>query len=150
MTMHVPNQYRVRAGRFGSDDTAGNNGKFFVPNKICMREKVNPPLCCVASDGTEPGAPDIAQGWQHVSVSLPHRCPSWAEMDYIKCLFWDDTDAVMQLHPPRDVWVNNHPTCLHLWAPTRQDIPLPSPLLVGIPGLKPREARAVALAAYAR
>jgi hypothetical protein len=150
MTMHVPNAYRVRAGRFGSDDSEGNNGKFFVPNKLAMREKINPPLCCVASDGNEVGAPDIAQGWQHVSVSLPHRCPTWAEMDYVKGLFWDDTDAVMQLHPPRESWVNNHPTCLHLWRPVHVQIPLPDALLVGIPGLKPREARAVALAAYGR
>jgi len=42
----------------------------------------------------------------------------------------------MQLHPPRSKWINNHPYCLHLWRPTKQEIPLPPEIAVGILGLE--------------
>ncbi len=70
--------------------------------------------------------------WEHVSVSRQDKCPVWEEMDYIKRLFWDDKEPVMQLHPPRSQWVNNHPYCLHLWKPMRQEIPLPPTKMVGL------------------
>jgi len=54
----------------------------------------------------------------------------------IKDLFWDPVDAVMQIHPPADEYINNHSACLHLWRPTVQEIPLPSSLMVGIKGLE--------------
>ena len=30
MTFHVPNKFRIRAGRYGSDESYGNNGAFDV------------------------------------------------------------------------------------------------------------------------
>lgn len=62
-------------------------------------------------------------GWDHVSVSLPTRCPTWEEMCYIKSLFFEDEERVMQLHPEKSKWINNHPFCLHLWRPqTKEEI----------------------------
>lgn len=119
MSFHVPERCRVRTGPFGSDASDGNNGIFFVrgPDR---RETA--PLKIMASDGED---------WEHVSVSLPHRCPTWAEMCHVKGLFWDDDDCVMQLHPPKADWVNNHSYCLHLWRPIGHDIPRPASMLVG-------------------
>lgn len=74
-------------------------------------------------------------GWDHVSVSLPTRCPTWEEMCYVKSLFFDEEECVMQLHPPRSQWINNHPYCLHLWRPQSQDIPRPPSITVGIQSL---------------
>lgn len=68
---------------------------------------------------------DEHHGWEHVSVSLPHRCPTWEEMVRIKNLFWREDEAVMQLHPPKSDYVNFHPYTLHLWRPLRADIPDP-------------------------
>lgn len=56
-------------------------------------------------------------GWDHVSVSLPGRCPTWSEMSMVKHLFFHAEEAVMQLHPPESAYVNNHPYCLHMWRP---------------------------------
>lgn len=64
-------------------------------------------------------------GWEHVSVSTAERIPKWAEMQQIKELFFEDHEAVMQLHPPKSDYVNIHPNCLHLWRPINQEIPLP-------------------------
>lgn len=114
--MHVPEKYRVVKGPYGSDASFGNNGAFFVPRMG------KAPFKIICSDEF---------GWEHVSVSLPDRCPTWDEMCYIKGVFWDDEDCVMQLHPPRSSWINNHPYCLHLWRPTEGAIPLPPPLMVG-------------------
>lgn len=71
-------------------------------------------------------------GWEHVSVSLPKRTTNWREMDFICRQFWNDDETVMQLHPPRAEWVNNHPYCLHLWRPIDEAIPRPPMLMVGI------------------
>lgn len=105
----VPEKNRVTSGMFGTSKTNGNNGIFIVTHG-----KVK--LTCIASDGLE---------WEHVSVSLHNRTPTWDEMCFIKSMFWDDEDCVMQLHPPKSQYVNNHPHCLHLWRPTAQEIPLP-------------------------
>ena len=64
-------------------------------------------------------------GWEHVSVSLKDRCPNWQEMCFIKDLFWSAAENVMQLHPAKEDYVNNHEYCLHLWRPTNQNIPTP-------------------------
>ena len=53
--------------------------------------------------------------WQHVSVSYPYRTPTWNEMCFIKNLFWGEDATVVQFHPKKSEYVNNHPHCLHLW-----------------------------------
>lgn len=69
-------------------------------------------------------------GWEHVSVSTEERIPRWHEMQNIKDLFFKNEEAVMQLHPPKSMYENNHPYCLHLWRPLNQDIPLPDMSMV--------------------
>ncbi len=70
--------------------------------------------------------------WEHVSVSTPNRCPTWEEMCFVKSLFWGEDETVIQYHPPKSEYVNNHPYCLHLWRPSKIIIPLPPTELVGI------------------
>lgn len=77
----------------------------------------------IASDG---------RGWEHVSASISNRCPTWDEMTKIKQLFWDDEDCVIQYHPPKSDYVNNHPYCLHLWRPIDKEIIRPPKSLVGV------------------
>jgi len=89
---HVPNKHRVRGGAFASDESAGNNGAFFVP-----RRPGTAPLKVIASD------------------------------------------CVVQYHPPRSEYVNNHPFCLHLWRPAGLDLPLPPAWMVGIKSLTPAQ-----------
>jgi hypothetical protein len=74
---------------------------------------------------------DKKYGWEHVSVSLEHRAPTWEEMCTVKDLFWDDSEVVIQYHPKKDDYINCHPNCLHLWRPTRRNIPTPPTILVG-------------------
>lgn len=71
-------------------------------------------------------------GWDHVSVSTPSRCPTWAEMDVVKRLFFRDDETAMQLHVPVAQHKNHHPYCLHLWRPHYQDIPRPDPIMVAL------------------
>lgn len=60
-----------------------------------------------------------------MSVSLPVRCPTWEEMDFVKGIFWGGDETVLQLHVPRSRHVSYHPYCLHLWKPVGVEIPLP-------------------------
>lgn len=77
--------------------------------------------------------------WEHVSVSLEDRCPTWDEMCWIKSLFFEPEECCMQLHPPESDYVNCHPHCLHIWKPGKMycgQIPRPPAELVG-PKRKP-------------
>ena len=114
------NQYRryhVSAESWGDEQ----NGEFLIPGPH------NKDLQIIASNG---------EGWEHVSVSMENRCPNWPEMCFAKNLFWDDDDIVLQFHPAKESYVNNHPFCLHMWRPTNQEIPVPDSILVGIRGLE--------------
>lgn len=71
-------------------------------------------------------------GFEHVSVSLPTRCPSWEQMCLIKDVFWREDECCMQLHPKKEDYVNNHPYCLHIWRPIDKDIPTPPSIMVGL------------------
>jgi hypothetical protein len=106
--LHIPPQY-------GSTDDFGNNGMFFIP---CGKEL----LRCVISDGA---------GWDHVSVSLKHRTPTWDEMCFIKDMFFEAEEVAMQLHPKKSEYVNHMPFCLHLWSPRWDNIPTPPKNFVG-------------------
>ena len=73
-------------------------------------------------------------GWDHVSVS-PYKkriIPSWDAMCMLKDIFFKDDEAAIQIHPSKDMYVDNLPNCLHLWACTYKDMVLPPSCLVGI------------------
>ncbi len=73
---------------------------------------------CIASDGG---------GWEHVSVTplSGNSIPTWKEMCAIKEMFFEDEEAVMQIHPKKSEYVNIHKNCLHLWRSTGVEMPLP-------------------------
>jgi len=125
--MKVPEKYRIKEGQFASSEWEdGNNGNFIIPYQSFQ-------LTVIASDG---------YGWDHVSVSLRNRCPNWHEMSYIKDLFFDDEETVVQFHPKKSEYVDNHPNCLHLWkkqgmSPLNNfEHELPPAILVGFKGGK--------------
>jgi hypothetical protein len=127
---------KLESGRLAGSKEWGAYGKFAVQGPCGER------LVIVASGGD---ADDIeSQGWEHVSVSTRRRCPNWQEMCFVKDLFWEPEECVMQLHPPQSQWVNNHSYCLHLWRSRREAIPQPPANLVGVKGLDPEAARVLA------
>lgn len=80
----------------------------------------NGKLSVISSGEVHPGMP-----WEHVSVSLVDRCPTWNEMSFVKDLFWLPTETVIQIHPPKLQHINYHEFCLHLWRNVNQQIILP-------------------------
>jgi len=122
----APERYRMK----GVPPPVGDprfNGAFIIPHY-----KIDGYFfCCIVSNGL---------GWEHVSITLQtankcvERCCTWQEMCFIKTVFWEDEESVMQLHPPKSQYVSTHPYCLHLWRPLNNEIPLPNPLMVGFPG----------------
>jgi len=136
--MKVPEQYRV------TNEVANKMKNFFNVNPVIVNSWVTKPNCgkfgvfilpnprtmkgmfilCRASD---------AMGWDHVSVSIPteNRCPTWEEMCFVKSLFWDEEDVVVQFHPAKKDYVNNHEFCLHLWKSQNIEIKTPPSALVG-------------------
>lgn len=144
MSFHVPEAARnTTHPQLRTTNADGNNGAFSL-------ESPEPGwrLALICSDGTE--APKMPR-WEHVSVhayreqrvevvgllgrgskpGLKQRTPTWKEMAYVKDLCWDGEDVVMQLHPKRSEYVNNHPHVLHLWRPVGFEIPTPPSIFVG-------------------
>jgi hypothetical protein len=70
-------------------------------------------------------------GWDHISVSLRDRMPSWEEMEAVKRRFFQDDETAMQLHVPPADHINCHPHVLHLWRPQFAQIPRPPASFVG-------------------
>lgn len=120
MAFHVPNKLRVAHPLYVKLEVPGNNGFFVLPHP---NQNSNAQLKVLASDG---------EGWEHVSVSLFNRCPTWAEMCYVKDMFWDPEDCVVQFHPPQSEYVNNHPYVLHMWRKIGSEFETPPSMLVGI------------------
>jgi len=105
--MRIPERYKLKGSLFevnGSYSITYNGVQFYI----------------IASDGL---------GWEHVSVSSETRCPRWDEMCYIKNLFWDEDQTVIQYHPAKEDYVNYHKNCLHLWRP-KIEFPIPPTCLI--------------------
>lgn len=62
--------------------------------------------------------------WEHVSVSA-RSIPSWEEMCWVKNLFWEPNECVVQFHPSETMYVNIHSDVLHLWKPIGIEFPMP-------------------------
>lgn len=127
----VPEQFRLRQGEMGSDESFGNNGYFIIPwqpQQGYLYKNVQVVLACIASDCTQPDAKGFPR-WEHVSVHAQAGnmilMPSWPQMEAIRVLFWGAESTVMQLHVPRSQWIDCHPATLHLWVPKDWDIILP-------------------------
>lgn len=110
---------RAGEGYYASDASYGCNGMFYIHGP-CGEY-----LGIMASDGE-------LTGWEHVSVSTKRRVPNWQEMCFVKDLFWNDEECVIQYHPPKSEYVNAHPYCLHLWRPVNEALPRPNPIMVGV------------------
>lgn len=120
--MKFPEQFRRSFPGYESGE--GNPfGAFQIPGRHACGRMLN----IIACDGVE-------TGWEHVSVSImgSDKCPSWTEMCCVKELFWDDEETVIQLHPPKQDWISNHPGCLHLWRCVAAEQPLPDSVMVGL------------------
>ena len=116
-------KYRVLTGEWATKK-GDDKGLFFIPIRL-GKPKVK--VICANMDNP-------LMGWQHVSCSLPNRCPTWKEMAYIKKLFWGENVTVVQFHPGKSEYVNNHPFCLHLWRHI-EGHELPPSILTGLKGI---------------
>jgi hypothetical protein len=124
----VPTDIRDYAGAFVVPFSSRNPVSRQVP-QVGLR-------VIASKGGVVWGRNEAGANWDHVSVSLPYRTPTWEEMNFIKDLFFFPDEVAMQLHPVKE-YINNYPFCLHLWRPLHQHIPLPPSILVGVKELNP-------------
>lgn len=129
---HVPNNYRITDHPLlGTTDKDGNNGAFII-KRANGRE-----LYIIASDAsmwTEVGF--TGPRWEHVSVHVYDGkrtlTPRWDEMCLVKDVFWDEEDVVVQFHPKKSEYVNQHPNTLHMYRLIDGEFPTPPMETVGI------------------
>lgn len=128
-----PDMERARCLLPGCDDPQdGPQGAFKISGPRGMELRI------IASDARDW---DLARlplpKWEHVSVSLAGRCPSWDEMEWVRDQFFEPTETVLQFSVPRAVHISHHPYCLHMWRPIGETIPLP-PSVTLVPMQKAR------------
>jgi len=108
-------KYRASHPRLPSSQFGDDYGYFEVPRETGL-------LRVISSGNGEP--------WEHVSISLEDRTPTWEEMCFVKDLFWGPEETVIQFHPKESKYVNNMPHCLHLWKKRGVDYELPPQSLI--------------------
>lgn len=99
----------------------GNCGHFHIKKKPS-----NKTLFVISSDG---------YGWDHVSVHVLTKndkiiLPTWDDMCFIKNIFFDPEETVVQFHPALSEYINVHSGVLHLWKNQKYDYDLPPRFLV--------------------
>jgi hypothetical protein len=112
------NRWRIRkeCGKWSSTDEDGWNGAFLVPVDGEMWQ-------VLLGDG---------MGWKHLSVTNAQKkqVPPWNVMCRLRDYFFDDDAWVVQFHPPRDAYINDHPFVLHLWQSIDAEMPTPLAVMV--------------------
>lgn len=68
--------------------------------------------------------------WEHLSVSMPNKTPSWDQMCEMKNIFWEENEVCVQYHPRKKDYVNVHHHCLHIWRPIKEQLPTPPTIFV--------------------
>lgn len=128
-------KYRTQHAAYESPKGA-TFGAFEVPyegNSIILR-------IIATSSMDELGPPGQ---WEHVSVHVydsfhammdeesgGERIPTWQEMAFVKDLFWNEDECVVQFHPAKKDYVNFHSCVLHLWRSTKEPFPMPPKVCV--------------------
>lgn len=117
--------------RVTSGDFASNRGDTFGHFRLMAPSGAF--LFVIAADGLE-------TRFDHVSVSVQRekdgsprqdRCPTWEEMCWVKGLFWEPEECVIQYHPPASKYVNRHPFVLHMWKPLVWAVETPPTWTIG-------------------
>lgn len=111
--------YRCVDGKFATP-VGATYGAFAIPHTEHKQDR----FLCAVDDGTGPEQ----QQWEHVSVRLVSiveaeqktavcRPPSIIEVDEMKRMFWDDDEAVVQIHQGEIEQDDNKAVVAHLWKP---------------------------------
>jgi len=122
---------RIRVNGPWSSATGDDFGMFMklLPTGVTLV------IIATAGDPETEGTGD----WEHVSCharqpkidgTVAQRTPTWEEMCQLKELFWEDHEMVVQYHPAKSDYVNQHDHVLHLWRPKKAEIPKPPTLCV--------------------
>jgi len=114
---------------YGRTEGEGYLGAFLIPGPCGDR------LSIICSDGSDWEACGLeGEPWEHVSVKATDgrkgwRTPNWKEMSFIKDLFWNEDECVVQYHPAKSDYVNHHAAVLHLWR-CKAGFPMPPRICV--------------------
>lgn len=81
-------------------------------------------------------------GWDHVSAHIIsvesgalNRTPNNEEMQFLRNLFFEDEEVVLEFHPAKKDYINNHSYVLHMWRSTDNIFSFPKQVAWdGIPG----------------
>ena len=68
--------------------------------------------------------------WEHVSVSVNKRLPTYAEMIRVKRFCFKADEYAVEYHVPVKNHININPCVLHLWRPTVAVLPVPPEYMV--------------------
>ena len=67
------------------------------------------------ADAFKPVFGNDENGYEHVSVDMKERDPTWGEMCQVKDTFWHDEEECYEIHPRKSEYINMRQHCLHIW-----------------------------------
>lgn len=112
-----------------------NIGEILNSKKVILRQVTHDGINCTIQIRGWKGTviASIGAGWDHVSVSplKSNYTPTWDDMCAIKDIFFYEEEAVIQIHPPKNEYVNDKKNCLHLWRANDKEMILPPYWMVG-------------------
>jgi hypothetical protein len=107
--------HRVKTGPYASNGMFSPDGAFIVQNPLATDTKSRWFTVIIGT----------GLGWDHVSVSLPHRTPRWEEMEWVKRSLFEPDEVAVQYHVAESDHINVHPNVLHIWRRQGFEMPLP-------------------------
>lgn len=132
-------EYRVPHPITGYIQAGDTCGVFEIPHvDQWQRSQFGAHYVVICSDGKPELQSGFGSGWDHVSAHCRSvrkktpvmHTPTWEDMEYLRSLFFEDDETVMQLSVPRTEHINIHNHVLHLWRPLECAIPMPPAVLV--------------------
>jgi len=118
---HVENGRLVNHPHLATEPRTGPQGAFMVKSR-----KSGANLIIIASDARDWEDERLGRPrWEHVSVHVDGRCPTYEEMEEVRNWFWLENELVVQFSVPRSEHINVHPHTLHLWRMVEGIMPRP-------------------------
>lgn len=68
--------------------------------------------------------------WDHVSVSLATKTPTYQDMKMVRRIFFKDDEWALEYHPPPKDYISVNDNVLHMWRPQSGTIPTPPKYMV--------------------
>lgn len=129
---HLEKFRHTKPGAALSSNEGDRFGVFYIQNAASS--------FIILFDSGEDHGGNPGTGWERAEMRVAahsgDRVPIYAEMDWLKGLFWDDDECAVQMHLPKHERRQAPPNTLYLWKEAGKEFPRPPAAATRINGAK--------------